>query len=141
MLRDLIGLAQGDFIPHILLMGRCIKGLTVRVVRACVAAVFFGLLLSPKCGGLYPVLLQIFTGDVKPVWASCRRAENVLSKPRGRKPLARAPRHRTKCSTLSRAAHRERTHEAARAEAVGEDTEAPHEVQYVKSCGEPRTCP
>ena len=64
---DLIGLAQGDFIPHILLMGRCIKGLTVRVVRACVAAVFFGLLLSPKCGGLHPVLLQVFTGDVKPV--------------------------------------------------------------------------
>ena len=23
---DLIGLAQGDFIPHILLMGRCIQG-------------------------------------------------------------------------------------------------------------------
>ena len=51
---DLIGLAQGDFIPHILLMGRCIKGLTVRVVRACVAAVFFGLLYPRSAGGYTP---------------------------------------------------------------------------------------
>ena len=86
-------------------------------------------------------MLQVFTGDVKPVWASCRRAENVLTKPRARKPLAKAPRHRTKCSMLSRVAHRERAHEPARAEAVGEGTEAPHEVQYVKSFGEPRTYP
>ena len=107
---DLTGLAQGGFIPHILLMGRCIKGLTVRVVRACVAAVFFGLLLSPKCGGLHPVLLQGFLR---------RRQAGVGELP----------------------ACRERSREATRAEAVGEGTEAPHEVQYVKSCGAPRTCP
>ena len=31
--------------------------------------------------------------------------------------------------------------EVACTEAVGEGTDAPHEVQYVKSCGAPRTCP
>ena len=93
---DLIGLAQGGFIPHVLLMGRCIKGLTVRVVRACVAAVFFGLLLSPKCGGLHPVLLQVSPGDVKPVWASRRGAvSRLLMKPRAQRPSAKASRQRT----------------------------------------------
>ena len=41
-------------------------------------------------------------------------------RPRAQRQLAKAPRHRTKYSMLSRVAHRERTHEAARAEAVGE---------------------
>ena len=137
---DLIGLAQGDFIPHILLMGRCIKGLTVRVVRACVAAVFFGLLLSPKCGGLHPVLLQVFPGDVKPVWASRRGAvSRLLTKPRAQRPSAKASRHRTKLRS-NRAARRELAHEAARAEAVDEGTKAPHEVK-IKSCGTSRICP
>ena len=36
---------------------------------------------------------------------------------------------------------RERAHETTRAEAAGEGTEAPHEVQYVKTCGALRTCP
>jgi hypothetical protein len=107
---DLIGLAQEDFIPHMLLMGRCIKGLTVRVVRACFAAVFFGHLLSAKCGGVTPRYAEGFP------W---RRQADVGESP----------------------ARREHTHEAARAQAVGEGTDSPHEVQSLKSCGAPRTCP
>ena len=107
-----ISLASRRGISHPLYTthGQCMKGLTVRVVRACVAAVFFGLLLSPKCGGVTPRFAAGF------------------------------PRRR-QAGVGELAACRERAHEATRVEAVGEGTEAPHEVQYVKSCGEPRTCP
>ena len=101
---------RGDFIPHILLMGRCIKGLAVRVVRACNMAVFFGLLLSPKHGEDQTPFAADFP------W---RRQAGVGESPGRRVQVA---------------------DEAARAEAVGEGIEAPHEVK-IKSRGTSRTYP